>query len=189
MADLPTTDRAELLADGLGIDPGSYAGREADAVVAMAMVAGYRRLERSDQAQLLYVIRDKMHFGTSNPAFFAECQSAVVMMVANPVWVPASLSNGELEAEITMWRKTSTYLTWLGFSSGGSLFGGKLRQLLADPAKAAKSLRPNSASGLLVLGTAAQTIAIASLGDLQAEAKRRGMLGTMTPLHAEEFGR
>ena len=45
-------DRAELIADSLGIMPSSYAGRTADATAAMALLAGYRRMARLDQSVL-----------------------------------------------------------------------------------------------------------------------------------------
>lgn len=68
--DLVISDKAELLAKSLGIAPDSYAGRAGDAIVAMTLVANYRRLSKPDKDQVLYVIRDRMGFGDSNSAFF-----------------------------------------------------------------------------------------------------------------------
>ena len=38
MADLSHHERAQIMADELGIDPGSFAGRDEDAIIAMAML-------------------------------------------------------------------------------------------------------------------------------------------------------
>ena len=185
------SDQAELLAQGLGISPGSYAGREADAIVAMTLVAGYRRMAPSDQEQLLYRV-DGMGLG---PAFTAQCRGALALTIVNPLWVPGSLTNGEVEDEISLWRSVSKVLAALGFASGiGTAAGGKARSIFNSVTSGKPVLRgaftPKNIAGTSagLMGYAAQSIAQQSIADLSAEATRRGRLGTMTPLHAQLAG-
>ena len=187
--DLTLSDQAELLAEGLGIQPASYAGREADAIVAMTLVAGYRRMVPSDQAQLLFQI-DKMHLG---PAFSAQCATAVGMMTANPLWVPGSLTNEEVETEQDFWRGVSAWLTKLGFGAGLGTAAGKAGHSLFNKAldggapavKAALTAKNLARGSVAILGYAAQTIAQQAIADMAAQAKRNGELGKMSPLHVE----
>ncbi len=184
-APLPLSDRAEILADGLGIDTGSYAGREADAVVAMTLVAGYRQMSPADRNQVLYVIRDEMRFGATNPAFFWQCQQAVGLEVVNPAWVPGSLGVGELEDEVRFWRTAAYYLRKAGFAPLGDVALSQGRKML-EQAKGARIAARTL--GLGVFGNGAASIAYHSLQDLQAEVKRRGLAGTMTPMQVQEYG-
>lgn len=207
MADqLVLEDRAELIAEGLGIQPSTYTGRTGDAVVAMALVAGYRRLTKADQDQVLGVVANKLHFMATSPSFFFACQGAIALMLVNPEWVPGSLSNNELEGEVKFWRNVSEVLKWLGFT-GGTYLAAKGKDVLSktgqvildlDPAKAGafkavtaplrSALTPNRLTGALIFGTAVKMIADSAVSDMEAEAARRGQLGSMTPLHAQRFG-
>ena len=185
------SDQAQLLAEGLGIDPSSYTGQEEGAVIAMTLIAGYRRMAPTDQTQMLYRI-DELRLG---PAFLAQCRTALAMMTVNPVWVPGSLSNGELEAEIDLWRGVSKVLTTLGFATGlGAFVSGKGKSVfdraisgkpITKEIFSPKAIASTSAS---MLGYAAQSVAQQSIADLGAEATRRGQLGTMTPLNAGRYG-
>lgn len=188
------SDHAQLLAESLGIDPGSYAGREGDAVIAMGLVASYPRLSYQDQQQVLYVIGEKMGFETSNPAFFSACQQAIGLIVCNPAWVPGSLSNADLEKEIRFWREVSSVLKFLGFSGVGSLAVNKGKSIFkqmetgSSPRTIMKGLKPGPYSGVVILGSVVQSIASQSVAELEAEADRRGQLGSMTPLTAARYG-
>ena len=112
-ATLVSDDRAELIAESLDIPPVSYAGRTGDAIVAMTLVAGYRRLIYADQEQVLDTISERIGFGQFNPGFVDACRNSLALMIANPVWIPGSLSNDELEKEITFWRNVSKALVRL----------------------------------------------------------------------------
>ena len=204
--ELSLEDQAQLMAEGLGISPSSYGGRTGDAVVAMALVAGYRRLSYNDQRSILYVISEQMRFGATNPAFVQGCQGALALMIANPSWVPASLSNAQLENEIRFWRRTSAVLKWVGFSGGAyvtakskSVLGAiKDNVLKAEPGKPLgmsavtgpirSALKPNILSGGLVLGEGVKIMADSSVQDLEQEASRRGLLGTMGKVEASRYG-
>lgn len=194
MADLPISDRAEILSDSLGIRPESYAGREGDAIVAMTLVAGYRILPQPDKDQVLYVISDRMRFGQTNPAFFQQCQNAVALMVANPVWVPGSLSNDELESEIRFWRTAQALLTKFNFTGFLPFVVEQGKSILSQVttgstlASAAGRVISSPFTPALAAGSVAQSIASASLTTLQAEVDRRGMTGKMTPLHVHRYG-
>lgn len=204
--DLSPEDQAQLMAEGLNIPSSSYGGRVGDAIVAMALVAGYRRMTFSDQRSILYVISEKMQFGATNPAFVQGCQAALALMIANPAWIPPSLSNAELTDDIKFWRGTSAVLRWLGFS-GGAYVSAKSKAILgeikdnllkADPGKpiglsavtgpVRSSLKPNVLSGGLVFGEGAKIIADSSIHDLEQEATRRGLLGTMGKVDANRYG-
>jgi hypothetical protein len=195
MADLPVSDRAQLLAEGLDIPPSSYAGRDKDAIVAMILVAGYRFLSFEDKKDVLYIISDHMGFGTSNPAFLAGCRNAIVMMVANPVWVPASLTNSELETEITFWKNASSVLKDLGFTSLIPLGVSKGKAILSDKMLGKSSISKSVGKfakspfiGFLLFGSAAQSIASQAINTLEQESDRRGNDGRMTPLTTQRYG-
>jgi hypothetical protein len=204
--DLGPEDRAQLIAESLGIKPSTYMGRTADAIVAMALVAGYPRMSYQDQRDILRVISSDMGFATTNPGFVMGCQGALALMISNPAWVPGSLSNDDLESEITFWRNTSWVLSALGFP-GGAYVGAKTRSVLkeigqgivkADPKNPPglkvltkpiiSALKPDALSGVFVFGIAARIVSDSSTSDLEAEAERRGALGAMTPLNASRFG-
>ncbi len=184
-------DQAQLIAEGLDIDTSTYTGRERDAIVAMTLVSGYRRMEPDDQAELLYRI-DGMHMGG---AFVAQCRGALAMMIANPVWVPGSLTNAEVEDEIDLWRGVSKVLATMGFSGGlGTFAAGKGKSIFRAITSGKPALKGALSPGNLaivsasVMGYAAQSIAQQAIADLSAEATRRGQLGTMTPLTAARYG-
>ena len=189
---LTVSDQAQLMAESLDIDPTSYAGQEPNAIVAMTLVAGYRQMIRSDQEQVLPTIAYGLHFGMGS--FFLQCQTALAMMIANPVWVPGSLTNDELEKEIRFWRGTSTVLTKLGFSSlsaVGVKKGKGILSALSEGKTLAKAIGPvkmSPALGATVLGGFAQEMATSSVADLSAEATRRGMMGTMSELQVSRYG-
>lgn len=109
-------------------------------------------------------------------------------MTANPVWVPGSLTNTELEGEIETWRGVTKALGTLGFVGVGGKVQSSFQNLLKDPAATLKGFKVTRASGAIFFGTVAASIAKQSLDDLQSEASRRGLLGTMTALHAKEYG-
>ena len=208
MADTPlsASDLAEIMAESLDIPANSYGGREGDAIAAMTLVKGYRRMNRSDQTQVLYKIRDEMNFGTTHPAFFEGCRVSIALMTVNPVWIPGSLTNPELISELTFWRRVSSVLGKLGFggvtnyvaSNSASVFkeikgnmldptkAGNVKAMIGGPLKAA--LRPNMFTGGIIFGNAAKTIADSSVSDLEAEAGRRGLTHEMSALDTAKYG-
>ena len=182
-------DRAELIAEGLGIKPSSYAGRTADATAAMALVAGYSRMARYDQVQVLYTISERMKFGTTNPDFVNQCRQALALMIYNPGWVPGSLSNDELEKDIAFWRNVKSTLDFFGAPAATTYVASKTPGIFKSLSAGTMPQAPSvAAAGPLVFVLGARAVTTGSLSDLEAEAKRRGQLGTMTQLHAERFG-
>ena len=202
--DYSIADRAKLTAESLGIHPASFAGRDADALTAMALLAGYRRMPQREREQLLSNIAKQF---SDNPAFVSECSTAAGMMVANPTWVPGSLTEAELEKEIDFWRNVKAGLDQIGAKPAGSYLpannggiAGAGKAIAADTAKTAAlvgaaqklaggTLVPKapSVAGPFIYSTLAATVTQSSLSDLQAEVKRRGQLGTMSRLELERY--
>jgi hypothetical protein len=207
MADQEYTvaDRAQITAYSLGIHPALFAGRDTDALAAMAWVKGYRRLAPYDQRQIGYKIAD--FWGDATAPFVRECMTAIAMMTANPAWVPGSLSNEELQKEIEFWR--AMRLGRSGFKPAGDYLPSQSRSLLSAGkeigktwaetkgtwAAAAKLTGRPLPTGMSMVATAgpavffigAQTITSSSLSDLEAEVKRRGKLGIMSRLQVEQY--
>lgn len=179
----------------------------ADAIVAMSLIKSYGRLGQREREAVLRTIYDDMDFKTTNFLFWDSCRIAAIMIVANPGWVPASLSNDELASEIKFWRGVSYVLKKLGFDgvpnyafgNAKSAFDAAEKVLLnpkvgnvAMPRMAAgaawQALKPNALTGATVFGNVARTIADASASDLEDEATRRGPTHEMTRLDASRYG-
>ena len=206
--DYTVADRAQIAAYGLGIHPATFAGRDADAVVVMAWVKGYRRLTPNDQRQLGYKIA--AFWGDENAPFVRDCMTAIAMMTANPVWVPGSLSNEELENEIKFWRAVRDALGRSGFKPAGDYLPSQSQSLLSAGKEIGKTwaetkgtwaagaklvgrplptgMSPIATAGPALFFIGAQTITSSSLSDLEAEVKRRGQLGSMSRLQTEQYG-
>jgi hypothetical protein len=205
-SDLKPDDLAQSLAQSFDIPAESYSGRVNDAIVAMTLLNVYRSLDQRGRDDVLATIRDDMHFGSTNFIFWDKCRIAAVMMIANPYWVPGSLSASELQSEIRVWRDVSYVLNKLGFNGLPTYAGAnakealsEIRKSLKDPAAkglgfkaitkpAFTALKPNVFTGATIFGNAARSIADGSLADMQDEARRRGLRGDMSTLDVSRYG-
>ena len=206
-SDLSPDELAQALAEGLGIPANSYGDRVGDAIIAMSLLKAYRRFSQTEREAALRAIYEDMNFGSTNPLFWHACQTAAIMIVANPAWVPASMTNDELESEISFWRGVAGVLKKFGFEGfpsyavgnaktafeaakqellkGGSSGPSNLRVIGAT---AWRTVKPNAFTGATVFGNVVRSIADASASDLEDEATRRGLTGEMTRLDAGKYG-
>ena len=206
-SDLSPDELAQALAEGLGIQPDTYRGRVSDAIIAMSLIKAYRRFSQAEREAALRAICDGMDFKTTNFMFWEGCRVAAAMIVANPPWVPASLTNQELKSEIKFWRGVSYVLEKLGFdglpnygfANAKGAFdaarkvlldsnGGKPVAARAVAGAAWAFVKPNPLTGATVFGNVVRSIADSSTTDLGEEAARRGMTHEMTRLDASRYG-
>ena len=137
--ELPVARRANILAEGLGISPTTYAGMESEALDAMTAIQAYRFMQPWQKAAVLPSIH-KTFFAT-RPAFFYAAQSTLAMEVANPQWVPASMTNEEVYSEAVGWDR----MAWVVKLAGG---GGTLTTVVGGQVKAAGSAAASAAPGM-----------------------------------------
>ncbi len=184
--ELPVARRANILAEGLGIAPATYSGMESEALDAMTVLQKYRLMQPWDREAVLPAIQKV--FGDTHPAFVSAARVTLAMQIANPAWIPASMTNDEIFADAVSWERVEKLATLLG---GGAL-SDLARNRIRSAGSAAMSAQPGQFWSTLFtkLGrTSPPAIFTAGLlsvskqshGYWRSEMKRRLQSGEMKP--------